>query len=78
MINNKTKKSSNMTLKDYYENLPKATYPKKNFLAQVMNECDVSFTTANNWMKGHTKPVKESQILALSRITGIPKEELWR
>lgn len=78
MVNNKNKKSSNMTLKDYYENLPKATYPKKNFLAQVMNECDVSFTTANNWMKGHTKPVKESQILALSRITGIKKEELWR
>lgn len=66
-----------ITLKSYYENLPKSTFPKKDFLARVMNECDVSFTTANNWVKGHTRPVKKNQILALSRITGIPSDKLW-
>lgn len=78
MANNNDTKCVDMTLKGYYENLPKATYPKKDFLARVMNECDVSFTTANNWVKGHTKPVKQSQISALSKITGIPKESLWQ
>ena len=66
-------KCGDMTLKGYYENLPKATYPKKDFLARVMIECDVSFTTANNWVKGHTKPVKQSQISALSKITAYQK-----
>lgn len=78
MANKNVSKNADMTLKGYYENLPKSTYPKKNFLAQVMNECDVSFTTANNWVKGHTKPVKRSQILALSRITGISIDKLWQ
>ena len=78
MANKNDSKCVDMTLKGYYENLPKATYPKKDFLARVMNECDVSFTTANNWVKGHTKPVKQSQISALSKRTGIPKESLWQ
>ena len=77
MTNKNDPKKVDMTLKGYYENLPKATYPKKDFVAKVMNECDVSYTTANNWVKGHTKPVKKSQILALSRITGISSDKLW-
>ncbi|MFU2357905.1 MAG: hypothetical protein ACM679_02915 [Bacteroidales bacterium] len=78
MANKNDPKSVDMTLKGYYENLPKATYPKKDFLVRVMNECDVSYTTACNWVKGHTKPVKQSQVLALSNITGIAVENLWQ
>lgn len=78
MANKNDHKSANMTLKGYYENLPKASYPKKDFLAKVMNECDVSYTTACNWVKGHTKPVNQNQILALSRITGISSDKLWQ
>lgn len=37
-----------MTLLDYYENLPKSSYPKKDFIQRIMSECNVSFTTARN------------------------------
>lgn len=43
-----------------------------------MSECDVSFTTARNWTKGHTRPIVDWQIEKLSEITGIPKEQLWQ
>ena len=78
MANKKESKTQNITLKGYYENLPKSSYPKKDFIQRIMTECDVSFTTARNWTKGHTRPMVEWQIEKLSEITGIPKEQLWQ
>lgn len=42
-----------MTLWGYYESLLKSLYSKKDFIQRIMAECDVSFTTARNWTKGH-------------------------
>lgn len=42
------KKKQKMTLLDYYENLPKSSYPKKDFIQRIMSECNVSCTTARN------------------------------
>lgn len=78
MANKKSEKTKKMTLSDYYENLPKSSYPKKDFIQKVMNECDVSFTTARNWTKGNTRPMVDWQVDKLSEITGIPKEQLWQ
>lgn len=78
MENKNEGKKQKMTLLDYYENLPKSSYPKKDFIQRIMSECDVSFTTARNWTKGHTRPIVDWQIEKLSEITGIPKEQLWQ
>ena len=78
MANKKSEKTQKMTLSDYYENLPKSSYPKKDFIQKVMNECDVSFTTARNWTKGNTRPMVDWQVDKLSEITGIPQEQLWQ
>lgn len=78
MANKSEEKKQKMTLLDYYENLPKSSYPKKDFIQRIMSECDVSFTTARNWTKGHTRPIVDWQIEKLSEITGIPKEQLWQ
>ena len=78
MANKKSEITQKMTLLDYYENLPKSSYPKKDFIQKVMNECDVSFTTARNWTKGNTRPMVDWQVDKLSEITGIPKEQLWQ
>ena len=47
------KKKQKMTLWGYYESLLKSLYSKKNFIQRIMAQCDVSFTTARNWIKGH-------------------------
>lgn len=78
MNNEKAEKSQNLTLKGYYESLPSSSYPKKDFVMRVMQECNVSFTTAHNWIKGNTKPKTKIKLQKLSEITGIPKEQLWQ
>ena len=78
MANKNEEKSQKMTLSGYYENLPKSSYPKKEFIQRIMTECDVSFTTARNWTKGNTKPVLDWQIEKLTEITGLSKEQLWQ
>lgn len=65
------------TLLGYYESLPKSSFPKKDFVTRIMTECDVSFTTARNWIMGNTKPKNSEQVETLSAICGIPKEQLW-
>lgn len=78
MANKREEKARKITLSGYYENLPKSSYPKKEFIQRIMTECDVSFTTARNWTKGNTKPAFEWQIEKLSEITGISREQLWQ
>ena len=48
MANKSEEKKQKMTLLDYYENLPKSSYPKKDFIQRIMSECNVSCTTARN------------------------------
>lgn len=77
MENKKVEKPKKMTLPGYYENLPKASFPKKDFVAKIMRECDVSFATAKNWVKGITRPKEKCSEEILSKISGIPQEKLW-
>lgn len=78
MTSKSVSKSEEMTLRGYYDNLPESTFPKKDLISKIMLQCDVSFTTAHNWVKGKTRPQKESYVEKLSEITKIPKEQLWQ
>lgn len=72
MINKKN------TLLKYYEALPKATYPKKDFIWKIMVACNVTQTTVRNWIWGNSCPQEEEYRQRVAEITGIPQEELWQ
>ena len=78
MTNKKHEESRKMTLKDYYDSLPKASCPKSDFIMSVANECGVTYNTVCNWIRGAYQPTKEHYVEVLSKHTGIPKEELWK
>lgn len=61
----------------YYNSLPKRTCPKTDFVRSVMQECEVSFPTVMNWISGKTRPLDNSHIGVLSRLTGIPEKEIF-
>lgn len=66
-----------MKLKDFYCNLPEASYPKKEFLEEVASKAGVTTTTVQNWISGRTKADLRLYGSILSEITGIPQEELF-
>lgn len=70
-------KGNAMTLKGYYDSLPKATHPKSDFLRSVAKRCDVSVCTVRNWTRYGFRPNRKEHIRVLSEITGIPVENLW-
>lgn len=74
-MSKKDNKKNNLV--QYYENLPKSTFPKKDFLNKIMLSCNVSYTTARNWVKGYNKPLTEELQKKVSAICGIPVEQLW-
>lgn len=71
------RKNNKINLTQYYESLPKSTFPKKEFINKIMQSCDVSYTTARNWVKGNNKPLTEEQKNKVSSLCGIPVEQLW-
>ena len=70
-------KVKKMTLKDYYNSLPEASYPKTDFVNKVASACKVSTATVRNWIAYGMKPCDEQNVCILSELTGIPSEELW-
>ncbi len=78
MANKINEFSQKMTLKGYYLGLPDAIHPKTDFITKIMSECNVSFTTARNWVMGVTKPFNQSHVKKLSELSGIPEDELWQ
>lgn len=58
-----------MTLKEIYENLPKATYPKKEFIQKLADECNVSTGAVRSWIfEGKTpSPARQETILAVTQ-----------
>ena len=66
-----------ITLRGYYKALPEPTYPKKDFIQAVATRCNVTLTTANNWVKYGIKPNNPEHVRVLSEMTGISPEELW-
>ena len=72
------KKGQNLTLKGYYDGLPDPTVPKREFILEVMTRCKVAETTVFNWISGRTRASDPKHIAALSEITGIEAENLWK
>lgn len=70
-------KKESMTLRGYYRSLPDPTYPKRDFVHEIAMKCNVTLTTANNWIKYGIKPNNPEHIRILSEITGIAPENLW-
>ena len=71
------KNKGKITLQGYYEELPEAEYPKKNFINTVVSKTGVSSTTVRNWIFYGMKPANENHIKVLVEVTGIPANELW-
>lgn len=70
-------KGKEMTLRGYYKSLPEPTFPKRDFIQEIAIKCNVTLTTANNWIKYGIKPNNPEHIKILSEITGISPEHLW-
>lgn len=66
-----------MTLKCYYNSLPKSESPRSNLIKEISLNCDVSQTTARNWVLYGVKPKVKEHISFLSMITGIKEDCLW-
>lgn len=79
MNKKKEEKSRKLALKDYYNSLPNATFPRTDFINKITSSCGVSFSTARNWVLGLSAPKNPAKVGALlSKITGIPQEKLWQ
>lgn len=66
-----------MTLKGYYNSLPDATYPKKEFVRLLMEKTGASHGSINNWVVRGGHPSNPEHVRILSEVTGIPENELW-
>lgn len=66
-----------MSLQDFYTKLPRQTSPKSDFVREIMVQCNVSFTTAMNWINGKNKPRLDEHLQILSNLTGIEKSNLF-
>lgn len=66
-----------MTLAEYYDQLPPRTSPKSDFVREIMATCGVENVTVRQWVKGKSAPSKEEHRRILSKVTGIPEEELF-
>ena len=65
------------TLNDYYESLPPRTSPKAEFVKEIVAVCNVDLNTAKLWVRGKTTPSNPEHRRILSKVTGIPEEELF-
>lgn len=77
ITNSLSREGRKITLRGYYKNLPEPTFPKRDFIQEVATKCNVTLTTANNWVKYGIKPNNPEHVRILSEITGIEPENLW-
>lgn len=72
-----------ITLKGYYQNLPKRVSPKQQMLEEIQNECEnlsgdrPTMVTVRNWVLYGLKPKNVKHIDAIVKVTGIAEEDLW-
>jgi transcriptional regulator with XRE-family HTH domain len=66
-----------MTLADYYDNLPRQTSPKSDFVREVAKRCDISEATVRWWLRGQFRPSRKEFYRVLSEMTGISEENLF-
>lgn len=74
-----------MSLRERYELLPKATYPRTEFVDAIFAACieafgegSVSRATILNWCSGATTPCDSKFIPVISAVTGIPENDLFK
>lgn len=65
------------TLNDYYKNLPPRTSPKTEFVKELVATCNVDPHTAKLWVMGKCTPGNPDHRRLISKVTGIPEEELF-
>lgn len=70
-------KSSKMTLRGYYYNLPPRSAPRHNFLSKLVERCKVTEQTARNWVLYGIKPQQQAHVNVLCELTGLTEEQLW-
>ncbi len=68
-------KDEKITLSSYYNQLP--PFEKRPLVNKICEICDVTMTTAYNWISGRNKPIKASYFHKISELTGIPAENLF-
>lgn len=67
------------SLKDFYNKLPESRVvsPKGDFLRELVNRCNVTYTTARNWIVYGMRPSNKENLKILSELTGIPEDHLF-
>lgn len=65
------------TLSDYYESLPSATAPKKEFVKRLAMRTHREPGTVRLWIKKHVKPSDPEILKIISEETEIPIENLF-
>lgn len=71
------KKSTKLTLKGYYDSLPRKLSPKQEFIQNLARECQVTETTVRNWLFTDHRPRSREIIESIVRFTGIKESDLW-
>jgi len=66
-----------MNLQEFYKRIPEQTSPKSDFITKVAKELSVSEATVRLWVYGKTRPRDASHLARLSKITGIPEDQLF-
>lgn len=65
-----------MALTDYYNQLPKSSHPKTEFIRELAKDCQVSIEAVRAWVKGTRIPNKEHWP-AIEKRTNTPAAELF-
>lgn len=66
-----------LSLRGYYQSLPKSISPKTQFLEELVSRCNVTLATVRNWVLYDIKPKEVEHRKIISEITGIREEDLW-
>lgn len=70
-------KPTKLTLRGYYDSLPRKLSPKQDFIQNLARECQVTETTVRNWLFTEHRPRNKEIIETIVRVTGISAEDLW-
>lgn len=66
-----------MNLQEYYKNIPEKSAPKSEWIRETARRLNVSEGSVRLWVNGKMRPRDERIYSELSKITGIPENELF-
>lgn len=69
--------SQKLTLKGYYQGLPKRSAPRFDFICEVARRCRVTEQTVRNWVLYGVRPQQRIHINILCEMTGLKETDLW-